>query len=111
MVIALLKISVPLEKHKDALQLVRSILGWTRVQAGCKSIAFYQDTDESDTMILIEEWEEWSNLDEHIRSDSFRNILELIDLSSIYPEIKLNTISKTEGMERIEAVRAKDFGF
>ena len=105
MITASLKINVPAEKHKDALQTVRSILGWTRAQPGCLSMVFYQDTNAPDTMMLFEEWEDWGSLESHIRSDSYRSILELMELSSEQPEIKFNTISSTKGIEAIEKLR------
>ena len=105
MITASLKINVPAEKHRDALQTVRSILGWTRAQPGCISMEFYQDTNDPDSMILLEEWKDWNSLERHIRSESYRNILELMELSSEQPEIKLSTVASTKGMEVIEKLR------
>jgi hypothetical protein len=45
-------------------------------------------------------------LDKHLRSKEFRIILSLMDLSSTVPEFQLHTISRTEGFEAIEVVRA-----
>jgi quinol monooxygenase YgiN len=105
MIIASLKVTISPERHGDALQLVRAILGPTRAQSGCAGISFYQDTDEPETLVLLEEWEDWSSLENHIRSESFRYLLALMDLSTGQPEIRLNRVSKTEGMEVIEKLR------
>ena len=105
MINASLKICIPAEKRRDAIQTVRSILGWTSAQPGCISMVFYQDTNDPDSMMLFEEWEDWESLKSHIRSNAYRNILELMELSAKPPEIKLNTISSTKGMELIEEIR------
>ena len=105
MVTASIKVYVAAEKHKDALQTVRSILGWTRAQPGCISMVFCQDTNDPETMILFEEWEDWGSLESHIRSDSYRSILELMELSSKQPEIKFHSVSDTRSMELIESLR------
>ncbi len=105
MVIASLKITVSHEKQQDALQTVRAILGWTCAQPGCISMAFYQDTNDPESMVLLEEWEDWTSLENHIRSDTYRNILELMELSSKQPEIKFCTVSSTNGIEVIEKLR------
>jgi quinol monooxygenase YgiN len=107
MITASLKINVPAEKHRAALQTVRSILGWTRAQPGCISMAFYQDTDASDIMMLFEEWEDWDRIEKHIRSDSYRNILELMELSSAQPEIKFCSVTNIKGIELLEKLRDK----
>ncbi|UCG06940.1 MAG: antibiotic biosynthesis monooxygenase [Desulfobacterales bacterium] len=107
MIIASLKVKVSPENHQDALKTVRSMIGPTRVKPGCKGIVFCQDTDDPDTMILIERWHTRKDFEDHIRSDEYRRILALIDLSTEPPEIQLNQISQTEGLEAIEGIRAK----
>ena len=105
MIIATTKIKVSPEKHYDALKTVRAILGPTRVKPGCMGIVLYQDTDDLDTMILIERWDTRKDFEDHVRSDDYRNILALIDLSTESPVIQLNTISRTEGLEAIKRLR------
>ena len=105
MITSFLKINVPLGKMKDAIQTVNSILGWTRAQPGCVSMAFYEDTNQPGTMMIFEEWENWPSLEKHIQSDSYRNILELMELSSEQPEIKFYSVADTKGMEVIERLR------
>ena len=94
------------EKYNIALQLVRSMLGPTKARPGCAGITFYQDTDAANTMILLEEWEDWTSMEGHIRSESYRNILALMDLSNEQPDIRMYEISKIEGMKIIEGIRA-----
>ncbi len=68
-------------------------------------MAFYQDTNDVDSLVLIEEWTDWTSLEIHIRSDSYRHILELTKLSSEQPEIKFLEISSSKGVEFIEKLR------
>ena len=105
MITSILKMSVPHWKMKDAIQTVNSILGWTRAQPGCISMAFYEDTNQPGTMMVFEEWENWPSLEKHIQSDSYRSILELMELSSEQPEIKFCRVAETKGMEVIERLR------
>ena len=55
--------------------------------------------------MLYEEWEDWPNLENHIQSDAYRSILELMELSSEKPEIKFYNTSNARGMEIIEKLR------
>ena len=105
MVTSLLKITVAHQKKKAAIQTVRSLLGWTSAQPGCISIAFYQDTDSPGTLMLFEEWEDWRSIENHIQSDSYRSILELMELSSTPPETKFCSVSDIQGMEVLEKLR------
>ncbi len=105
MIIASMKITVSHEKQQSVLQTIRTILGWTCAQPGCISMTFYQDTNDPESMALLEEWKDWASIENHIRSDSYRIILELMELSSEQPEIKFYSISETTGMEVIESLR------
>ncbi len=95
MIIFTLRIKVPAERRKDFLDSARLTIGPTKVQPGCISCGFYQDSDDPDAMLFMEEWR-----------CQYRIILELMELSEDPPQIKLNTISKTEGLEAIEALRS-----
>jgi quinol monooxygenase YgiN len=103
--IVTLRIKVPRERRRDFMDSAQLIVEPTRIQPGCISCRLYQDSDEPDVVLLVEEWESRKELDRHINSDQYRIILSLMEASDQFPEIKLNTISKTEGLEAIEAVR------
>ena len=106
MIITTMRIKVPGERRKDFLDSAQLIIGPTRVQSGCIGCSFYQDLDEPDAILFVEEWESRESLDKHIKSDSYRVILSLMELSTENPEFKLNTISETEGLEAVEALRS-----
>jgi quinol monooxygenase YgiN len=103
--IVTLRIKVPRDQRKNFLDAARLVVGPTQVQPGCISCRFYQDMDDPDAVFLVEEWETRNELDCHIKSDRYRIILSLLDMSEKPPEFKLSAISKTEGLEALEAVR------
>ena len=105
MIIVSLRFRVSHERRKDFMNSARLIPGPTRIQPGCISCRLYQDLDEPDAVFLVEEWESRKKLDRHLNSDQYRIILSLMEASDRFPDIKINTISKTEGLEAIEAVR------
>ena len=106
MVIVTLLFKVPGERRKDFLDSARLIVGPTKVLPGCTSCGFYQNLNDPDTVLFVEEWESRESLDRHIKSESYRIILSLLELSGEPPKIKINTVSKTEGLEAIEALRS-----
>lgn len=111
MYLVTLWIRIP-RKHRNAfLDAARSVAGPCRVQLGCISCRFYQELDDPDSLILIQEWENKESLDHYMRSDEYRTILSLMESAYETPKFSLNTITKIEGLEAIEEVRAKDFGF
>ena len=105
MVTVTLRIKVPHKRRQDFMNSAKLILGPTRIQSGCLSCRLYQDLGQPDAVFLVEEWESREDLDRHFNSEQCRIMLSLMEASDQFPEIKINTVSKMEGLEAIEAVR------
>ena len=105
MTIVTLRIKVPPDLQKDFLDASRMFVGPTQVQPGCTSCRIYQDADDPDTFLLLEQWKTRKELDHHLKSDRYRILLSLIDMSINRPEFQLGTISKIEGLDSIKAIR------
>ena len=105
MVIASLRVVAPPEKREDVLTTIRLLVGPTSVKPGCIKCRIYQDVEDANALTLVEEWESKKYLDSHIRSEDYRNILAVMDISIEPPEISFKTVSRSEGMDLIRAVR------
>ena len=105
MITVTLRIKVPHKQRQDFMNSAKLIPGPTKILAGCVSCRLYQDLDEPDAVFLVEEWESREKLDRYFNSEQCPIILSLMEASDQFPEIKINTVSKMEGLEAIEAVR------
>ena len=61
------------------------IIGWTRVQPGCRACYLLTDTEAPRTLILWEEWDTQEDLDRHLSSREYRRVLAAIELSQEAP--------------------------
>jgi quinol monooxygenase YgiN len=104
MVVVTLWFKVPGERRKDFLDSARLVIEPTLIQPGCISCRLCQALNDPNAVFLVEEWESREKLDRHIKSEQYRIILSLMEFSSENPEFKINTISKTEGLEAIQTV-------
>ena len=68
MIIATLRVKVPADQRKIFLDSARSVTGRTSVQPGCISCKFYQDIDDPDSMLFVEEWSSCVEYEHHIKS-------------------------------------------
>ena len=102
------RIWVPSERRKDFLNAAKRIVGPTRVKTGCISCRFYAQMEQPEVILLLEEWETRQAFDAHVDSEEYQIILSLVDLSVHPPEIKLNTVDKTEGLKAITQVLSVD---
>jgi len=80
-----------------------------RVERGCLSYRLYEDVEDRNTFVLVEEWwETQEDIESPIRTDNHRWLLVLMDLLSEQPESRFNTVSQTAGMDLTENVIKTD---
>ena len=108
MILVTLRMIVRPEKRLDLLEAMRGMLEPARVERGCLSYRLYQDVENRNALVLLEEWATQEDLEGHISKDKQRQLLALMDLLSEQPELRFNTVSRTAGMELIENVLKKD---
>jgi len=107
-ILSTLNMIVRPEGRRDLLETMRSMLEPARVERGCLSYRLYEDVENRNAFVLVEEWKTQQDLERHIRTDNQRQLLALMDLLSEQPELRFNTVSSTAGMDLIEDVLKTD---
>jgi len=107
-ILVTLKMIVQPERRGDLLETMRGMLEPTRVERGCLSYRLYEDVENRNAFVLLEEWATQKDLESHIRTDNQRRLLTLMDLLSEQSEFRFNTVSYTAGMDLIENVLSED---
>ena len=105
MIVSNTKISVKPENRKELLQTLISLIGGIRHMKGCVSYNLYQEVENENVFMLIEEWETQADLDNHLRSDRFGVLLGALNLLSDTPEFRFNTLAHAAGIEALKAFR------
>ena len=108
MILATLRMVVRPDRRNDLLETMRGMLEPTRVERGCLSYRLYEDVENRNAFVLLEEWATQEDLERHISKDSQRWLLSLMDLLSEPPELRFNTVSHAAGMDLIENVLKAD---
>ena len=105
MIHSTIRMALPAEKLKEAEEILRSMAERTRVEPGCVSCRIYQDIQE-EHMIMIEElWLTQAELDRHLRSPEYRNVLLVVEMAHREPEFRFSAFSHSTGVEAIEKAR------
>ncbi len=105
MIITTIRMTVPYEKRQEMLQTISTLAGTVRKECGCRACDFFIDTENADTFLLMEEWDTQYDFDRHVRNAAFSALLGVLTLLIKRPDVRINTISETAGMEMIKAVR------
>lgn len=96
---------LPGRRRKEILEALHRFKQSTEISGGCIGSHITREVDKRNTIIYWEEWQSREDLEKHIHSPKYRQLLEIIELSAQKPEIKFLTITKTEGLEVVETLR------
>lgn len=103
MINVIIKMTVPADKRNEVLHTIKGLLVHIRREQDCVSCHCYLDVEVEDVVIFEQEWKTNEALSTHLRSGHFKVLLGAIKLLSIEPEIRVNTVVATEGLEAIAA--------
>jgi len=105
MILATIRMTIPVQKRGEALKILRSVAELCRDDPGCLSCYIYGDLQDNKVLVLQEVWKAEEDLNLHIRSDEYRNLLLVLEMAPKQPEIRFDVISGSTGIETIEKAR------
>jgi quinol monooxygenase YgiN len=108
MIQSTIRMVIPANKRGEALKILRSIAEQCRFYPGCISSNIYGDLEEENVIMIKEMWRDQENLELHLRSEEYLNLLLVLEMSLKQPEIRFDTISSSTGIETIEKTRTLD---
>ena len=106
MILATVRMMIPPKKRGEALKILRSMVERCSVHSGCLSWHIYEDVQEDNVLMFEEIWRSEEDLECHLRSEEYRNVLLVMEMALKHPEVRFNTVSASTGIETIEKVRS-----
>ena len=107
MIVVRITLNALADKHLEVTQTLLSLIDPVGREKGCRNYNIFYDIHDKNHFCLLEEWETREDLDHHIKSFRFGVLLGTKPLLREPLDIRINTISHPQGMEAIEAIRAK----
>jgi quinol monooxygenase YgiN len=106
MVVVRITLDVLPEKQLEVMQTLVSMIRPTGSEVGCLSCDVFFDVENKNRFSMLGEWETREALDQHILSHRFDALLGTKTLLDEPIKIQIYTVSQSEGMEAVEAVRS-----
>lgn len=100
-----IRMRIPVEKESEALDILSSITEQVQYEPSCISCRIYRSADEPHAIMIEELWKTREDLQRHLRSDTYRLILLVIEMAESPPEIRFDSILCSTGLELIENER------
>ncbi len=99
LVIILIKMKVLPVKRRELLQTLSSIVEQVRNESGCRRAVFFQNVEDDNELLLIEEWSTQKDSDAHLDSDLFTILKGAGGLMSEPAEIVITAAGKSTEFE------------
>jgi quinol monooxygenase YgiN len=106
MIHARLRMKFAPSKYAEARDILRAMVERTRVSRGCLGCDIYQDLREPRVLLFEEWWETEADLDRHLRSDTYRHVILVMEMALEYPVLRFNEVSHSTGLETVERARS-----
>jgi quinol monooxygenase YgiN len=106
MILGTIRMKIPPKKRDEALQILKSIAGQCEVYSGFLGFHIYQDALEDNVLMFEERWRSEEDLEHHLRSGEYRNVLMVMEMALKHPEVRFNKVSTSTGIETIEKARS-----
>jgi quinol monooxygenase YgiN len=82
------------------------MLAATRAEPGCISYRFYQDVEDENAFVFVEQWQDWRTLHDHFRSEHFGRFAEALPgLIAGEPEAYFQEVAATRGLDAVDEAR------
>ena len=98
---------IPPKKRGEILRILRSMGTQYLDESGCLGYDIYQDLQKKNVLVLKQVWDSQEDLDIHLRSNEYRNLLLVLEMALKQPEIRFDFISSSTGIETIEKARGQ----
>jgi len=106
MILSTIRMKIPPKKRNEALKILRSTAEQCKVHSGCLGCHIYEDLQEDNVLTFEEMWRSEEDLERHLRSKEYRNVLLVMEMALKHPEVRFNTVSTSTGIETIEKARS-----
>ena len=107
MILATLRMAIPLQKRGEALKILKSMVARNQARPDdCVFCRICEDVLEDNILQLEEMWKSQEELERHLRSDEYHKGLLVLEMALKQPEIRFDTILSSTGIETIEKARS-----
>jgi quinol monooxygenase YgiN len=105
MIIEVVNLSAPLGKEQELGRALAALVGPIQVQPGCLSCYLLQAWEKQPALQIEVRWANQEDLFQHLRSDIYKRLLLLIELSSAPPVFEFLTVLECRGLDFVEKAR------
>lgn len=97
---------LPGNRLKEATGILGPLAERTKIERGCLGCYLHRDALEENVLIFEESWASEADLERHLRSQEYRQLLLVMEMARVPPEVRFDRVSHSTGIETIQQARA-----
>ncbi len=101
-----IRMVLPGNRLKEAMGILGPLAERTRTERGCLSCHLHRDVLEENILIFEESWASEADMERHLRSQEYRQLLLIMETARVPPEVRFDRVSHSTGIETIQQARA-----
>jgi len=105
MIIEFMRISVPRVKKQEFEKAMESLVNPIRGQPGCLGCRLFQAWHQQNGLYIEARWESQEYLVRYLRSQDYKRLLLLIELSATPPVVEFFNVLEIRGLDLAESAR------
>lgn len=106
MIQAVITIKVSSQHRLNTLiQALKALMVSARAEQGMLDCKLYQLVGEEAAVCFVENWQDPDDLEYQMRSNRYTQLLALMETAAEKPSVEFNTISRSQGLDYLQAVR------
>ena len=106
MIQTVLTIKVSQNRTDELIRAFKSLMSAARAECGLLSCQLYQQVGNETSICYVENWQTTDDLECQIRSNRYTQLLALMETAIEQPSMEFNTVSRTQGLDYLQAVRS-----
>jgi quinol monooxygenase YgiN len=105
MIIATINMTLPEKEFDQGLIILKSLALQSKVHDGCLSSQIYCNSQDENSLMFQQIWNDEESLTNHLCSDEYQQVLLVLEMATKKPEIRFDTVSTSTGIETIQKAR------
>jgi len=108
MIIELMTIAVPQDKNGGLGRDLASLVGPIHLQPGCLGCRSFRSWPEENMLQIEARWTSREDLVRHLKSDTYKKLLLLMELSPAPPRVEFFTVADLHGLDMVRDARSPE---
>lgn len=102
MIVVVGRVSTDAEKRDALIQAGQAVAKASRAEDGCISYRLYEDTENGDELVFVEEWESDEALKRHFKAPHLADFMQAIPATIVAPpDVKFHDVASSRDLATV----------